>query len=215
MVPNNSLEQARPSGWRGWMTALLPPSHSQGFGCHDCSEVEVREGTFAIFWTLWVQTGAGCVCMCVRVFTLHANLDVPIVAQTSWCCRRSSQKLFSSVVKFNFDVFLCHRMCSLPSCWGRPSCAALAGPRGRQSCISAMYPLTDFMKRAQASFPPSPSLSFPSPWTMHFPNRDAFPWFISKPKGPRGQVLKKSKISNQRTWQTPVNSCPVIQPTSI
>lgn len=100
-------------------------------------------------------------CMCVSVFTLHANLDVPIVAQTSWCCRRSSQKLFSSVVKFNFDVFLCHRMCSLPSCWGRPSRAALAGPRGRQSCIPAVYPLTDFMKRAQASFPPSPSLSFP------------------------------------------------------
>lgn len=82
------------------------------------------------------------VCVCVSVFMLHANLDVPVVAQTSWCCRRSSQELFSSVVKFNFNVFLCHRMCSLPSCRGRPSRAALAGcrhPRGsraaNQPCI--------------------------------------------------------------------------------
>lgn len=115
---------------------------------------------------------------CVSVFTLHANLDVPVVAQTSRCCRRSSQKLFSSVVEFNFNVFLCHRMCSLPSCWGKPSCAVLPGcghPRGGQSCISAVDPLTDFMKRAQVSFPPSPSLSFLLPWTRHFPNRDVFP----------------------------------------
>lgn len=97
--------------------------------CRDCSEVEARERTCAIFWTLSVQTGAGCVCVCACVFTLHANSDVPIAAQTSCCCWRSSQKLFSSVVKFNFNVLLCHRMCSLPSCRGRPSCAALAGCR--------------------------------------------------------------------------------------
>lgn len=139
-----------------------------------------REGRSMCYFlnTLGADRSRVCMCVCVSVFALHANLDVPVVAQTSWCCRRSSQKLFSSVVKFNFNVFLCHRMCSLPSCRGRPSRAALAGcghPRGKQSCKSAVYPLTDFMKRAQASFPPSPSLSFPLPWTMHFPNRDAFP----------------------------------------
>lgn len=160
------------------MTALLPSSHFQGFGAATTAARWKGGKEHVLFSEHSRCRQEQGMRVCVSVFALHANLDVPVVAQTSWCCRRSSQKLFSSVVKFNFNVFLCHRMCSLPSCWGRPSRAALAGcghPRGKQSCKSAVYPLTDFMKRAQASFPPSPSLSFPLPWTMHFPNRDAFP----------------------------------------
>lgn len=138
-----------------WSSAVPADGGSAGPGCQPCFLPAIPG-----LWLPQLQRGAskgrnmcyflntlganrsGGGCVCVTVFTLHANLDVPIVAQTSWCCRRSSQKLFCSVVKFNFNVFLCHRMCSLPSCWGRPSRAALAGcghPRGGraadQPCI--------------------------------------------------------------------------------
>lgn len=96
-------------------------------------------------------------CVCVSVFTLHANLDVPVVAQTSWCCRRSSQKLFSSVVRFNFNVFLCHRMCSLPSCRGRPFRAALASQGKAELQISPVS--SDRFYEESTSLVPSISLS--------------------------------------------------------
>lgn len=137
--------------------------------CRDCSEVEVRNMCYFLN-TLGANRSRGCVCACV--FTLHANSDVPIAAQSSCCCCwRSSQKLFSSVVKLNFNVLLCHRMCSLLSCWGRPSCAALAGCRHpRVKAELQISPLSPdrFYEESASRSPSIPSPSFPSPWTMHF-----------------------------------------------
>lgn len=175
MVPNNSLEQSRPSGlWlrSGWMTALLPSSHLQGLGAA-VTPVRWKQGgeraNFQMFSL--VQMGAG-LYVCARLFTLHANSDVPVAAQTSCCCWRSSQNLFSSVVKFNFNILLCHGMCSLPSCWRRPSCAALAGcrhPRVKAELQISRVSSDRFYEESASLSPSIPlSLSFPSPWTMHF-----------------------------------------------
>jgi len=101
----------------GWMTALLPSSRLQGFGAAATAARGKRGREHVLFSARSGRRQERGVC----VFTLHANSDVPVAAQTSCSCWRSSQKLFSSVVKFHFDVLLCHRMCSLPSCRGRPS----------------------------------------------------------------------------------------------
>lgn len=138
--------------------------------CCDSSEVEGR-GRTCYFLNILGADASG-LYVCTRQFTLRANSDVPVAAQTSCCCWRSSQKLFSSVVKFNFNVLLCHRMCSLPSCWGTPSCAALAGcwhPRVKAELQISRVSSDRFYEESASLAPSIPlSLSFPSPWTVHF-----------------------------------------------
>lgn len=98
-----------------------------------------------------------CVPACLHFMQIQMFL---IAAQTSCCCWRSSQKLFSSVVKFHFNVLLCHRMCSLPSCRGAPSCAALAGcrhPRVKAE-LQISRASSDRFYEESASSSPSPSL---------------------------------------------------------
>lgn len=158
------------------MTALLPSSHVRGSGAAARWERGREHVLFSEHSRCKQEQGVD---VCAGVFTLHANSDVPLAAQTSCCCWRSSQKLFSSVVKFYFNVLLCHRMCSLPSCRGRPSCAALAGCRHpRVKAELQISPVSsDRFYEERASLCPSIPLS-PSPLLgqgTFIADRDAFP----------------------------------------
>lgn len=140
------------------MTALLPPSRARGFGAAARWKRGREHVPFAEHSGCKRERG---VHVRACVFTPHANSDVPIAAQTSCCCWRSSQKLFSSVVKFNFNVLLCRRMCSLPSCRGGPSSVVVAVCRHpRAKAELQISPVSsDTFHEESASLAPSTPLS--------------------------------------------------------